>query len=116
MVTRFDTRDGQVQPVDSAFPKGFVTKGVRAGTFEDSFENGRNRSAPFNRAGQSSLPVYETHLGFKYIGESLDEDKTVPRNKDSARLSFKSHYSKEDGVVACLFAAEATPPSGPELS
>ncbi len=80
------------------------------------FEISRNRSVLINRAEPSNLPVYETHLGFKYIGESLDEDKTVPRNKDSAGFPFKSHHSAKDGIVACLLAAAATAPRRSELS
>ncbi len=63
----------------------------------------------------SNLPVYETQLGFMYIGESFDEDKTVPRNEDQAGFSFKSHYSEENGIFARLLAAETAASSGAEL-
>ena len=68
-----------------------------------------------NYGALSTLPVYETLLGFKYIGESLNEDKTVSHGENSAGFSFKSHYSEKNGIVAGLLAAEAVASSGAKL-
>jgi phosphoglucomutase len=52
-------------------------------------------------------PVYETPVGFKYIGELINEDKIILGGEESAGLSIKGHYPEKDGVLACLLAAEA---------
>jgi phosphoglucomutase len=53
------------------------------------------------------LPVYETPVGFKYIGELINEDKVILGGEESAGLSIKGHYPEKDGLLACLLAAEA---------
>jgi phosphomannomutase len=53
------------------------------------------------------LPVYEAPVGFKFIGELINEDKTILGGEESAGLSVKGHYPEKDGVLACLLAAEA---------
>ena len=53
------------------------------------------------------LPVYETPVGFKYIGELINEDKIILGGEESAGLSIKGHYPEKDGLLACLLAAEA---------
>jgi alpha-D-glucose phosphate-specific phosphoglucomutase len=53
------------------------------------------------------LPVYETPVGFKYIGELINEDKIILGGEESAGLSIKGHYPEKDGILACLLAAEA---------
>ena len=53
------------------------------------------------------LPIYETPVGFKYIGELINEDKIVIGGEESAGLSIKGHYPEKDGILACLLAAEA---------
>jgi phosphoglucomutase len=53
------------------------------------------------------LPVYETPVGFKYIGELINDDKIILGGEESAGLSIKGHYPEKDGILACLLAAEA---------
>jgi phosphoglucomutase len=53
------------------------------------------------------LPVYETPVGFKYIGELINEGKIILGGEESAGLSIKGHYPEKDGILACLLAAEA---------
>jgi len=53
-----------------------------------------------------ALPVYETPVGFKYIGESINENKIVIGGEESARLSIQGHHPEKDGILACLLAAE----------
>ena len=53
------------------------------------------------------LPVYETPVGFKYIGELINDDKIILGGEESAGLSIKGHYPEKDGLLACLLAAEA---------
>jgi phosphoglucomutase len=62
------------------------------------------------------LPVYETPLGFKYIGELINENKIVIGGEESAGLSIKGHYPEKDGILACLLAAEAVAARGASLT
>jgi phosphoglucomutase len=62
------------------------------------------------------LPVYETPVGFKYIGELINEDKIVIGGEESAGLSIKGHYPEKDGILACLLAAEAVAARGAGLT
>ncbi|HEY0544291.1 MAG TPA: hypothetical protein VGC91_02755, partial [Pyrinomonadaceae bacterium] len=47
------------------------------------------------------LPVYETPVGFKFIGELINEDKIILGGEESAGLSIKGHYPEKDGILAC---------------
>ncbi len=58
-------------------------------------------------AEAKGLPVYETPVGFKYIGELINDDKIMLGGEESAGLSIKGHYPEKDGILACLLAAEA---------
>jgi phosphoglucomutase len=62
------------------------------------------------------LPIYETPVGFKYIGELINENKIVIGGEESAGLSIKGHYPEKDGILACLLAAEAVAARGASLS
>jgi phosphoglucomutase len=61
------------------------------------------------------LPVYETPVGFKFIGELINEDKIILGGEESAGLSIKGHYPEKDGILACLLAAEAVASRGASL-
>lgn len=63
-----------------------------------------------------NLPLYETPVGFKYIGELINQDKIVLGGEESAGLSIRGHYPEKDGVIACLLAAEAVATRGASLS
>jgi phosphoglucomutase len=62
------------------------------------------------------LAVYETPVGFKFIGELINEDKIILGGEESAGLSIKGHYPEKDGILACLLAAEAVATRGASLS
>ncbi len=62
------------------------------------------------------LPVYETPVGFKYIGELINEDKIILGGEESAGLSIKGHYPEKDGILACLLAAEAVAARGASMT
>ncbi len=67
-------------------------------------------------AAKRSLPVFETPVGFKYIGELINEDKIILGGEESAGLSIKGHYPEKDGILACLLAAEAVAARGASLT
>lgn len=62
------------------------------------------------------LSVYETPVGFKFIGELINEDKIILGGEESAGLSIKGHYPEKDGILACLLAAEAVAARGASLT
>ena len=57
-------------------------------------------------------PIYETPVGFKFIGEYILEDKVVMGGEESAGLSIKGHVPEKDGVIACLLVAEMVAKKG----
>ena len=60
------------------------------------------------------IPVFETPVGFKYIGELIVQDKIVLGGEESAGLSVKGHVPEKDGILACLLAAEMVASHGGE--
>jgi phosphoglucomutase len=58
-------------------------------------------------ADYHGVPVYQTPVGFKYIGELIKEDKLVLGGEESAGLSIRGHLPEKDGILACLLVAEA---------
>ncbi len=63
-------------------------------------------------ANYHHVPVYQTPVGFKYIGELIKEDKIVLGGEESAGLSIRGHLPEKDGILACLLVAEATAKRG----
>jgi phosphoglucomutase len=58
-------------------------------------------------AARHGRKVIETPVGFKYIGELINEDKIVLGGEESAGLSIRGHIPEKDGILACLLVAEA---------
>ena len=52
------------------------------------------------------VPVRETPVGFKYIGELIKRDKIIIGGEESAGLSIYGHLPEKDGILACLLVAE----------
>jgi phosphoglucomutase len=52
------------------------------------------------------VQLYETPVGFKYIGELINEDKIAIGGEESAGLTIRGHVPEKDGVIAGLLAAE----------
>lgn len=50
--------------------------------------------------------VFETSVGFKYIGQHLMEKDCVLGGEESGGLSIRGHVPEKDGVLAGLLAAE----------
>ena len=67
-------------------------------------------------AENRGLQVYETPVGFKFIGELINKDKIILGGEESAGLSIKGHYPEKDGILACLLAAEAVAARGKSLT
>jgi Phosphomannomutase len=67
-------------------------------------------------AANRGLKVYETPVGFKFIGELINKDEIIIGGEESAGLSIRGHYPEKDGILACLLAAEAVAVRGKSLS
>jgi phosphoglucomutase len=67
-------------------------------------------------AKDRNLKLYETPVGFKYIGELINEDKIILGGEESAGLSIKGHFPEKDGILACLLAIEAVTVRGKSLT
>lgn len=61
------------------------------------------------------VPVYQTPVGFKYIGELIEEDKIALGGEESAGLSIRGHLPEKDGILACLLVAEMVARRGKPL-
>jgi phosphoglucomutase len=46
------------------------------------------------------VPLYETPVGFKYIGALIDEDKIAIGGEESAGLTIRGHVPEKDGVIS----------------
>src|ERR1700759_112186 len=57
-------------------------------------------------ADSLKIPLYETPVGFKYIGELINQDKIVIGGEESAGLTIRGHVPEKDGVIAGLLVAE----------
>lgn len=57
-------------------------------------------------ARMHGIPVYETPVGFKYIGELISQGKLVIGGEESAGLTIRGHVPEKDGVLACFLVAE----------
>ena len=62
------------------------------------------------------LKLYETPVGFKFIGELINNDEIILGGEESAGLSIRGHYPEKDGILACLLAAEAVAARGKSLT
>ncbi|HYR46241.1 MAG TPA: phosphoglucomutase/phosphomannomutase family protein [Thermoanaerobaculia bacterium] len=70
-------------------------------------------------ARRFGVPLYETPVGFKYIGEKLIAGEIIFGGEESAGLTVEGHVPEKDGILADLLVAEmvgATDKSLDELS
>jgi phosphoglucomutase len=61
------------------------------------------------------VPLYETPVGFKYIGELIMQDKIAIGGEESAGLSIRHHTPEKDGVLAGLLCCEMVARRGKTL-
>ena len=61
------------------------------------------------------VPLFETPVGFKYIGELIIEDKIAIGGEESAGLTIHGHVPEKDGVIAGLLVAEMVATRGKSL-
>jgi phosphoglucomutase len=57
-------------------------------------------------AKSNGQKIYQTPVGFKYIGQLIREDKIAMGGEESAGLTIRGHVPEKDGILACLLVAE----------
>jgi len=67
-------------------------------------------------AAKYGQPVYESPVGFKYIGQNLLEKDCILGGEESGGLSIKGHIPEKDGILAGLLAAEMVACHGKSLT
>ena len=66
-------------------------------------------------AEHHKVPLYETPVGFKYIGELIIEDKIAIGGEESAGLTIRGHVPEKDGIIAGLLVTEMVATRGKSL-
>ena len=66
-------------------------------------------------AEHHKVPLYETPVGFKYIGELIIEDKIAIGGEESAGLTIRGHVPEKDGIIAGLLVTEMVAARGKSL-
>jgi len=66
-------------------------------------------------AARFGVPLYETPVGFKYIGEKLIAGEIVFGAEESAGLTIEGHVPEKDGILADLLVAEMAGAAGKSL-
>lgn len=69
-----------------------------------------------NFAAKYGLEIYETPVGFKYIGEKMRETAVLIGGEESGGLSVLGHIPEKDGILADMLVAEAIAYEGKPLS
>jgi len=57
-------------------------------------------------AASYGIPLHETPVGFKYLGELIKQDSIAIGGEESAGLSIRHHVPEKDGIIAGLLVAE----------
>jgi len=52
------------------------------------------------------VQIYESPVGFKYVGPFLRDDKIAIGGEESAGMTIRGHLPEKDGILACLLVAE----------
>ncbi len=66
-------------------------------------------------ASRFGVPLFETPVGFKYIGEKLIAGEIIFGGEESAGLTIEGHVPEKDGILADLLVAEMVGATGKTL-
>jgi phosphoglucomutase len=66
-------------------------------------------------AEHHKVPLYETPVGFKYIGELIIQDRIAIGGEESAGLTIRGHVPEKDGIIAGLLTTEMVATRGKSL-
>ncbi|GAC1658865.1 MAG: phosphoglucomutase/phosphomannomutase family protein [Acidobacteriaceae bacterium] len=67
-------------------------------------------------AQKHGVQLYETPVGFKFIGELINKDAIAIGGEESAGLTIRHHVPEKDGVIAGLLVAEMVAARGSNLA
>jgi alpha-D-glucose phosphate-specific phosphoglucomutase len=67
-------------------------------------------------ASHYAMPLHQTPVGFKYLGELILEGKAYLACEESAGMSVTGHVPEKDGLLAGLLAAEMVAVRGRSLA
>jgi phosphoglucomutase len=70
-------------------------------------------------AAANGRPVFETKVGFKHLGEYIQNGQALMVGEEAEGFSMKGHLPEKDGILACLLVVEMvakTSKSLPELT
>lgn len=66
-------------------------------------------------AEHHKIELFETPVGFKYIGELIKQDKIAIGGEESAGLTIRHHVPEKDGILAGLLICEMVARRGSSL-
>ena len=66
-------------------------------------------------AAMLGVKLFETPVGFKYIGALMESQPIIVGGEESGGLSVKGHVPEKDGVLACLLMCEVVAYEGKPL-
>ncbi|KXS44402.1 MULTISPECIES: phosphoglucomutase/phosphomannomutase family protein [unclassified Candidatus Frackibacter] len=67
-------------------------------------------------AKKHGLEVFETPVGFKYIGNMMLNEDIIIGGEESGGLSIKGHIPEKDGLLACVLIVEMIMSRGERLT
>ncbi|MBW4679293.1 MAG: phosphoglucomutase/phosphomannomutase family protein [Microcoleus vaginatus WJT46-NPBG5] len=62
-----------------------------------------------------NLPVYETPIGYKYIGDRMLEVPVLVGGEESGGIGYGTHIPERDALLSALYLLEAVVESGQDL-
>lgn len=68
-----------------------------------------------NVAKKVGIPVIETAVGFKHVGEAMRKNDVIIGGEESGGLSIKGHIPEKDGLLANLLILETMADTGKSL-
>lgn len=65
-------------------------------------------SRMIDRLGEKyDVPVYETAVGFKYLGPKMTETNALIGGEESGGFAFRGHIPERDGILSALYMLDA---------
>ncbi len=61
------------------------------------------------------VPVYETGVGFKYLGPKMRETDAIIAGEESGGFAFRGHLPERDGVLSALYILDLMAQRGKDL-
>ncbi len=89
--------------IDTRGAKGGVARSVATSHLVDAV------------AARHGREVYETGVGFKYIGRLIADGKLVAGGEEAQGLTIGGHVPDKDGIIACLLLTEMVARTGKPL-